>query len=889
MPVEGTVSSALMPASGPVVPLPDGLSIAEHLGDVVDMPGLSIYLNGQRIPRNLWARVKPKPGTKLVAVFPVHGGSKGGKNPLATIASVVVAAAAIAVTGGALGPAGLALSPALAGGTLGASIAGLAVGLAGQLLISALFPAPTPGIPKVKEGERFADQRIPGNPLEAGGVIPRVVGTTLITPPQGAQPITRIVNGQEQLSAFFVLAGPHKLEDVRINGSDAADVPQVSWETREGWDSDPPLSLVTEQNFVNNAAQELSTFRLDTIADSDDLDDQSNPDKASPQWHRFTSRSAPDQIDLRFQFVALQDSDKPTKQTGVPLRIRMRRKGDTAWRNLPELWFNGLFQSIAAREVRIVWGEPGGENQSNFGDPIAKNGFVGYKTSVPPSRTAHETQETWNADNWFGADTTDAVRRDKDGVTLYVDEADILDDQGAVAANGWPRAIYEIEVKRGQQFDPSSWNFSAYGYGSSSATIVKSMFDAERPSVSFRWSSIEPQSTKRSKVILSDIISRWHEHPMPRKGIAAVAIRANGISVQQFSVLASGYVQDWNGRDWEDWTTTSNPAPHYRHALVERENPHRLTAGNIDNDTIVAWRAECAAKGYRCNMLVGNDSVAGTLAKIAATGFATPRQADTWAVAFEHDRSAEIPRQIFTPYNSRGHTWRKSFEFQPSGIKTRFADRENDYQEREIITRNREDVQKRVPLEAIQYEGLDAEAEINRRAEYDMAQVVHRGVEHSIEISLEHLMARKGDLVGLKTDVISRYMAVREVKAASGSTLTLSDDFEYLDNDGFLEQTDVLAVEDVLAIGMTSYGAVHNAEGVSVRKITAWDDVNLVATLDSPPNNVEVGDRFIIGLGEEVFQRMLVRGITPLPGLRARLALIDEAPEIVAQLHGEAA
>ena len=119
-------------------------TIANMLGEAVDVPGLVVHLNGHQIERQYWHLVTPKEGTRLDVLAPVHGGgqqSGGKKNTLAVIATLVVAAAAIAVSGGALGAVGI---PALAGFTAGstaASIAGAVVGLPGGLCVASLVPA----------------------------------------------------------------------------------------------------------------------------------------------------------------------------------------------------------------------------------------------------------------------------------------------------------------------------------------------------------------------------------------------------------------------------------------------------------------------------------------------------------------------------------------------------------------------------------------------------------------------------------------------------------------------------------------------------------------------------------------------------------------------------
>jgi hypothetical protein len=122
--------------------VPNGGSIAEIVRPMRDLPrGFSeigeARLNGDLIPRELWARVRPKHGTSLTLHSPLRGGGAGsggsGKQTAAMVATIAVLLAAAAVSGGALGPAGLALIPSLVGWQ--AAVAGAAIGNTGKLYI----------------------------------------------------------------------------------------------------------------------------------------------------------------------------------------------------------------------------------------------------------------------------------------------------------------------------------------------------------------------------------------------------------------------------------------------------------------------------------------------------------------------------------------------------------------------------------------------------------------------------------------------------------------------------------------------------------------------------------------------------------------------------------
>lgn len=863
MPVHASIFPEAFGTRSIDLELPDGLTITEHLGEAADTDGLRIHLEGHEVMPGVWHCVRPKPGTRVTAIVPIRGGGQKSKNPLATIAALAVAAAAIAATGGAAG--GI-LGPAFGAQTLGAALLGAGIGIVGNLAIALLFPAPTIKGPRLEEGENFQARSISGNRLETGGVLPRIIGTHLVTPPLGAPPVTRIVDREEELRAFFVLAGPHRIDEVRVNGANVDEVDDVDVEIREGWETDTPLTLVTEQNVQQPHNKELSDFKFDPNAQT--LFDQADPASASPRWDRFMARKAADQIDIRLNFIAVLATGAPNDDIIIPFRIRMRQRGMTAWRNLPQVHFNGNIPSVGARELRIKWGTPPSSGHWVQGTGGIVDSFDEYHFTVgPPSVSITTLTNTgWQADATI-AETDMFV--DYDGMTIYLDEAD------------WPRdQAYEIEIKRGLTTN-GAWTVNQNG-----TLLSGTSYDWFEPyDTGSEWRTPEQQRGRDEKIIVTDVISRWYEHPMPKCGVAAIAIRSRGINVQSVAVLGGGYVRDWNGQTWSDWKVTSNPAPHYRDVLVGELNANPLGASQIDETTLIKWRTECAIQGYRCDMLAGDDNVADTLQKVAACGFAVPRQGDTWAVAYERDRSNEVPRQVFTPRNSRAYSFRKGFELQPAGIKTRFFDREQDYLEREIVTPNPQSVRKWFSVEGIDYPGLTSEAAVDKRARFDLAQITYRGVEHSIEIPVEYLMARKGDLVGFETDVLDRHLDVREITAVNGNQITLNDTIDLIDEDGVLQQTDILAVPDFLALGQTSYAAIVNATGVSVRKITAWNAGSKTATLETAPSAASSGDRFILGLGETVYRRMLIRSIEPLADLEARLTLVDEAPEVVATLQ----
>jgi hypothetical protein len=91
------------------------------------------------IPRENWARVRPKPGfTVQIRIVPTGGGS-GGKDPLRIILSIAVLVVAAAATWY-LGPAGALGAYALS--STQAALVGAGIGLAGVLFIGTELTPP---------------------------------------------------------------------------------------------------------------------------------------------------------------------------------------------------------------------------------------------------------------------------------------------------------------------------------------------------------------------------------------------------------------------------------------------------------------------------------------------------------------------------------------------------------------------------------------------------------------------------------------------------------------------------------------------------------------------------------------------------------------------------
>lgn len=120
---------------------PQGATVAEVAADLLpDRHGdllLACALNSVPVPRELWSRVRPKPGT-VCQFVPVPGDGNTALRIGLTLAVVAAAAAATVATGGALAAPGLGLSATAIG--VGSAVVGATIATAGLLLVDAEVP-----------------------------------------------------------------------------------------------------------------------------------------------------------------------------------------------------------------------------------------------------------------------------------------------------------------------------------------------------------------------------------------------------------------------------------------------------------------------------------------------------------------------------------------------------------------------------------------------------------------------------------------------------------------------------------------------------------------------------------------------------------------------------
>ena len=234
-----------------------GRSIESVVLEIVPMEFVErivVTINGEDIATESWPTQYIQP--KDVVVFRAIPGQKTGgiKSIERIVLTLVVMVAAIYTGGAALALLGPELGGTIAGGltllgsvVYGGVIAGIT--MIGNLLVNAIIPPSSlsNGGAGAAGTQTFGISGIQNQELPYG-VVPRVFGRTLMTPPKAAHSYTVITsdNNYTYLYAYFDLGpGPIAISDIKIGQTPIDDFAEVEYETREGRDSDDPITIFT--------------------------------------------------------------------------------------------------------------------------------------------------------------------------------------------------------------------------------------------------------------------------------------------------------------------------------------------------------------------------------------------------------------------------------------------------------------------------------------------------------------------------------------------------------------------------------------------------------------------------------------------------------------------
>ncbi|WP_444758847.1 TipJ family phage tail tip protein, partial [Puniceibacterium confluentis] len=201
-----------------------------------------------------------------------------------------------------------------------------------------------------------------------------------------------------------------------------------------------------------------------------------------------------------------------------------------------------------------------------------------------------------------------------------------------------------------------------------------------------RMTDERTNSRYQDRVILTAIQSVRPEYPLnidKPMALLAMRIRAsyqlNG-QLDSVNAIVRRHVQDWDGEVWAE-ALSRNPAAAFVAMLQGPQNPFPVQDSEIDWELMQDWHAFCTLKGLKYDRIHEDAQGLGdALRQIAMAGRATPRHDGLkWGVVI--DRPQDLVVDHLSARNSSGLTWSRQYLDPPDGIRVKFNDASNDYEE----------------------------------------------------------------------------------------------------------------------------------------------------------------------------------------------------------------
>lgn len=434
-------------------------TVAEILDGIPDLPKL-FRLRGavtigfaddaesfRVVPRKDWHRVRPRavPGREtMVSIHgPMHGG--GGGNGLKLGLSIAVLLAAALVTGGAAGALGITAGFGTTGtlftaGSVSASILGATIAIGGTLAIAALTKPPSLRPIGVEAAsisggnDSIQAGALNGNILRPGAPLPRAIGTIRMYPQAICNSLEEIVGNDVYAEQVFGAAGPHTFTAARSDDIALDDIDECEYETVEGKEDSPALTLVTRYSKTQALGIELSVA---DVLESDGFTLRNQGAPTVPQWHSVgVTRPSPDEAWLYLDFPEGQFNDQTANDyIDRAFRFRARRVGDSNWINLPEIHVRNWKSQPFKKAVKFMFMATPNE----IPVPAVDEAPIRAYRKVPAQTDTPSGVGGWTADAYFSLGGSDTVAGTANTGIYAVSAGSIgnLNDGSAATSVSW--------------------------------------------------------------------------------------------------------------------------------------------------------------------------------------------------------------------------------------------------------------------------------------------------------------------------------------------------------------------------------------------------------------------------------------------------------------------
>ncbi len=827
-----------------------GSTVAEIVRDVHLNAGVPeswrssalVMIDGEVIEYHRWAIFVPRVGANVVVSTSLYGGGGGGKNPLRSLLSIAVIAAASWAGPAAFGAAGF-----FGKSRVGAALVSGGVMAGGMLLVNAIAPI-RPPVLQTTAAASMAESptySISGgrNDLRQFGVVPVCLGRHKNTPPLGTMSYTEIKGNDEYLRIVLVWGyGPLHISNIKIGETPIVNYKDLEIETVEGRVGDPALRLFPFDVFQNNVAAPLTS---------------------AAGWVNRVSQVNAGELSVDIWFprgLTHFDNNGNRQNRTVDFDLRYRRVGTLTWINFTRQ-VSHANQNVSGLQVPTH-----GHGINIFIDRYTgRAGTSGHLLIGRIFWLWHQVQVVGQGEQaWDWVWTR----------TLTVENFNAPDTVGFVCSLGLNNSV---DVTAGTITIP------ALRVTRASAQTVR---------ISHKWGveagqqyeveirRVTPDTTDPQ--IIDECtwsVLRTFQVGGPirfRRPLAMTAIRIKATeqlqgAVDDINAITTSYAPIWNGTNWNTEEPTNNPAALMRLVLRGPANERRRSAAQVDDGDLAVFFNFCRTRNYAFNMIRDfKKSVWDTCADICAAGMAIPSLIDgKWTVVIDH---ANKPvRQHFTPRNSWSFESSKVLAAFPHAWRVRFVNELKDYkQDEQIVYDAGFSAVNATLFEGLEFPGITRPDLIWRFGRFHIAQLRLRPEEYTFSVDFEHLACQRGDIVLISHDVTMWGLASGRIKSLL--TATTNTTGIVVDENFAMEAGKNYNVRFRLSNGSSLIQVVNTVVG---------DNFTLTFTTPIPTTSgPQIGDLTMFGVVGTETQRVIVKRIDRAENLTARLTCVDESPAI---------
>lgn len=847
--------------------IPAGATLAEIASRAQPDPLLArhahLYVDGDYVPRDAWARIKPKPGaTVTLRMVPMGGG--GGKNPLRTVLSLAIMAAMPALSASLTG----ALGSGIGGSVFGISSSRLlssGINLLGRLALNAIAPPARARQAAPKESPTLFIQGA-RNQAYPFGRVPKVLGRHRFVPPLGALPYTETAGNDQYLRMLFVWGyGPLRISELKIGETPVTDFSDIEIETRQGYDDDAPLTLYTDSVLQNDLGVTLTNAGGAVTRTSEADADEVSIDITLPRGlFLFSKTGAKTNASVRIeaQYAPAGTGDWSAPSDGY--KSILSRTSDIF---VKPAVFTRAGVGYETRRIDILAMDRAGGYLKILAGAVWVNGIdAGTGASLPAvpadvTALAAIERRSGDADAIISGRITDM--RDttffQTGADFAV-TASLTAGKVEIAAGGLQFPGFVITAKQ-----------SAALRQSLTFKVPKGQYDVRLR----RITADAADDSLFDETAWTALRTLRYAYPVRMTGVAMTAVRIRATDqlsgiIDRFNGVVESILPDWNGAEWTD-QPTSNPAAIFRHILQGRGNARPLPDSRLDLTRIEEWHDACHAAGREFNNIVDYDvSVREILNDAAAAGRVSPCLLDgKWAVV--EDKPQTVPVQHFTPRNTYGFQGAKAFDEVPEALRIRFINRAKGWlQDERLVYDDAVTAETADKYDTLDLTGVTDAAQAWKDGRYHIATARLRPETFSFYCDIEHIVCTRGDLVRFTHDVPLFGLASARV----ASTVTSGGNV-----------TGVMLDDAVTMEAGKSYGLrCRKSDGGSVvvpivpaAGITALLNFAAPLPISAAP---QPGDLALFGESGAESVELIVTAIEPQGNLSAKITCAAAAPQV---------